>query len=276
MPRKAPPAIQLQLDLDAVAEPRRALSPEEFVRALRQRRVLHISEVRFKDNRQRIITLGRDGCTLHIHECFRHAPDEVLQAVATFLKAGRRSAAYGEATRALRDFWTVNAENTVDEDTKILAAVRSQYSSGTREQHAFLRDAYANLNQIYFDNALPADFPIRISDRMASRFGHMRYHIMRDGTRIVLEIGINHTLFARGQESNLLDTLLHEMTHVEAWLVHAHKAHGAPWKRIARRVGCEPRACSKKVIMRRRRNAPPLDRVPAPSWLPRLPQQGAA
>jgi hypothetical protein len=276
MPRKAPPAIQLQLDFDAVVEPRRVYSPDAFLRALKQRRVTHITEVRFKDNRQRIITLARDGCTLHIHECFREATDEVLQAIVTFLKAGRRSQAYHDAINALRDFWSAKAESAIEEDAKILAAVHAQTSSGTREQRAFIEEAYARLNAMHFGNALPIDFPIRISDRMASRFGHMRYHTLRDSTRIVLEIGINHSLFARGQEANLIDTLLHEMTHVEAWLVHGHKAHGAAWKRIARRVGCEARACSKKVILRRRRNAAPLDRVPARSWLPQLPQQGAA
>ena len=245
------------------------------MQALRQRRISHITEVRFKDNRQRIITLGRDGRTLHIHQCFQEAPDPVLQAVVTFLKAGRRSQAFRDSINALRDFWSLKTEATIEEDYKVIASIRAQHDSGTAAQSEFLREAYANFNAIHFGGTLPENFPIRISDRMNSRFGHMRYHTMRDGTRIVLEIGINHSLFARGQEANLLDTLLHEMTHVEAWLVHAHKAHGAPWKRIARRVGCEARACSQKVIVRRRRNSA-LAHVPARTWLPQLAQQGAA
>jgi predicted SprT family Zn-dependent metalloprotease len=104
----------------------------------------------------------------------------------------------------------------------------------------------------------------------------MRYHVMRTGERVVLELAINHSLFLQGNETNLLDTMLHEMTHVEAWLVHGDRGHGAAWKRVARRVGCEPRACSARIIRRRRRNSPPLTRVPDWSWLPQIPQQVVA
>jgi hypothetical protein len=154
--------------------------------------------------------------------------------------------------------------------------VRRLPSAGTPEQLAFLREGYARFNLVHFGGRLPEDFPIRISQRMASRFGHMRYHVTRGGQRVVLELAVNQVLFQRGNEANLLDTLLHEMTHVEAWLEHAHKAHGAVWMRIARRVGCEPRACSSQIIRRRRRGAPPLERVPDRSWLPSLPREGAA
>ena len=275
MRRRASPnsSDQLQLDFDAAPEPRRGLTPAEFLQALRQRRVNSVQEVRFKQNRARIITLGRDGRTLHIHACFQDAPDEVLDAVVGFLKAGRRTHAFRDAIAALRAFWTAKGQSggwAVEEDESIIDGVRRLPSSGTRAQAEFLAMAYARFNARHFGGRLPFDFPIRISDKMASRFGHMRYHTMNDGTRIVLEIGINQNLFAQGREVDLLDTLLHEMTHVEAWLSYGHRAHGAQWKRIARRVGCEPRACSTKALRRRRRDAGPLTHVPHVSWLHQL------
>ncbi len=235
--------------------------------------------VRFKDNRARIIALGKDGRTLHLHACFREAPDVILDAIAVFLKASRRSEMYRAAIRQLREFWQSQGEQAgwlIAEDAAVIEGVRQLPCSGTREQRAFLRDAYARYNLVHFDARLPEAFPIRISERMASRFGHMRYHVTRSGERVVLELAINHNLFMAGNEANLLDTLLHEMTHVEAWLEHGHRGHGALWKRVARRVGCEALACSARIIRRRRRGSPPLERVPDRSWLPALPQSGAA
>ena len=272
------PAVQLSLEFEPAPPPVRALSPELFLQALRRRRA-RVYDVRFKQNRTRIIALSKDGSTLHVHSCFREAPDEVLNAIAVFLKAGRRSGAYRDAIQLLRDYWTAHGESNGwlhEDDASVIDGVRRLPSAGTAEQLAFLREAYARYNLIHFDGRLPEEFPIRISHRMASRFGHMRYHTTRSGQRIVLELAINHVLFQRGNEANLLDTLLHEMTHVEAWLQYGHKSHGAVWIRIANRVGCEARACSSKIISRRRRGAPPLERVPDRSWLPALRQEGAA
>jgi hypothetical protein len=277
--RCAPSSLQLQLDFAAPPAPIRLLSPEDFLRALHSRRARSLQRVRFKNNRAQIITLSRDGQTLHIHACFREADEDALDAVSVFLSAGRRSAAYRDALHALREFWSARGDTGAwsdEDDARVIDATRRLPSSGTPQQEAFLRDAYMRFNAIHFDSRLPLNFPMRISDRMASRFGHMRYHTMRTGERIVLEIAVNLNLFAPGNEPNLLDTLLHEMTHVEAWLLHGHRAHGATWRRIARRVGCEPRACSARIIRRRRRGLPPLVRVPDAAWLPALAKVGAA
>jgi YHS domain-containing protein len=233
------------------------LSAEQFASALSRRRA-RIGRVCFKQNRAQIIALGKDGRTLHIHACFQTAPDDVLDAVAAFLKASRRSQEYRAAIRRVREYWQWQGEQAgwlIEEDSSVLQSVRELACSGTREQREFLREAYARFNLLYFHNRLPADFPLRISERMASRFGHMRYHVTRSGQRVVLELAVNQNLFIAGNEANLLDTLLHEMTHVEAWLEHGHRGHGAIWKRIARRVGCEALACSARVIRRRRRGA---------------------
>ena len=276
-PRPLPRAVQLALDFSAPPSVR-VLSAEQFLSALSRRRA-RVARVRFKQNRAQIIALGKDGRTLHLHTCFQSAPDDVLDAVAAFLKASPRSFEYRDAIRKLREYWQFQGEQAgwlVEDDSAVLQSVRELPCSGTREQRAFLRDAYSRFNQLYFDGRLPEDFPIRISERMASRFGHMRYHVTRAGQRIVLELAINHNLFLAGNEANLLDTLLHEMTHVEAWLQHGHRGHGPIWKSIARRVGCEALACSARIIRRRRRGSPPLERVPDRSWLPAVAHSGAA
>ena len=64
-----------------------------------------------------------------------------------------------------------------------------------------------------------------------------------------------------GAESQL-DTLIHEMAHIEAWLLHNDGGHGDDWKRIARRVGCVDLACAGRGPRRRGRGQPPTDRVP--------------
>jgi len=255
------------------------LTPEQFLLALRQRRVRRVQRVLFKDNRARIITLGRDGATLHAHCCFAKADNDVIDAVALFLKSDRRTTVYRDAIRKMRDFWTARgiAEGWgLEEDYSIIDGVRGLNCTGSPAQRAFVRECFTRYNMIHFSGSLPHDFPIRISDRMASRFGHMRYHTMQTGQRIVLELAVNQNLFSQGNESFLMDTLLHEMTHVEAWLRHAHRGHGTVWRRIARRVGCDPHACCTKLIRRRRRGAPPLTRAPDHSWLPSFSREGAA
>jgi len=266
---------QLTLDLEAPPPPARVLSPDAFVQALRERRVRYVERVRYKHNHTRIIALSRDGVTLHVHVCFQEAPDEVLDAVAVFLKAGRRSEAYRTSIQRLREFWTqqgmAGGWAVEESDAAIMESVRSLRCVGTSEQVAFLQHLYHRYNLLHFAGRLPERVRIRISDRMASRFGHMRYHTCRSGERVVLEIAINVALFLPGNESNLLDTMLHEMTHVEAWLFHGDRGHGRVWRSIARRVGCEARACSAKIIRRRRRGAPPITRVPSLAILPPLP-----
>jgi hypothetical protein len=189
MRRPLPTSVQLQLDFAAPRAPARVLTPELFLLALRQRRIRRVQRVRFKENRARIITLGRDGATLHVHACFAAADDAVLDAVALFLKANRRTTAYREAIRQMREFWIMRgvAEGwALEEDYSIIDEVRRLPCTGSPEQRAFLRESFERYNMIHFAGVLLHDFPIRISDRMASRFGHMRYHTMQTGQRIVL------------------------------------------------------------------------------------------
>jgi predicted SprT family Zn-dependent metalloprotease len=78
----------------------------------------------------------------------------------------------------------------------------------------------------------------------------------------MVEIALNIDLMAEGSERQLRDTLLHEMAHAEAWLVHGERGHGAHWRRIARRLGCVPRACTTTPVALRPRGSPPSTRIP--------------
>jgi len=233
-----------------------------------------LMSVRFKKNRGRIISLSKDGRTLHIHACFQEADEDALRAVVTFLKAGRRSYAYREAVRAMREFFDARAPSYVtmtgeEEDHRVTRDVQRLPCVGTAAQRAFLREAYTRFNSAQFGGRLPATVRMRLSDRMKSRLGHVRYHTTTTNERVVLELALNVHLLLPRNEAVLMDTLLHEMTHMEAWLAHGERGHGRMWKQIANRVGCEATACSTEPI-RRRRNRVPVTEVPDRGHLPEL------
>ena len=269
MSRQATRALQLQLDFAAQSP---LLSSDDLRRALARRGCRSLTCVRFKKNRGRIISLSKDGRTLHIHACFQEASDDAMNAVVTFLKAGRRSYAYREAIRSMRDFFDANASKYVplngeEEDHRVARDVQRLPCVGTAPQRAFLREAYGRFNTLHFENRLPSNVRIRLSNRMKSRLGHVRYHTTAAGERVVLELALNIHLLLPGNEAVLMDTLLHEMTHIEAWLTDGERGHGRAWKQIANRVGCEATACSTQPIRRRRRKLP-ITEVPDRACMP--------
>lgn len=231
------------------------LTEEEFVRALALRGA-EVSRVRFKNNRSRLISHSRENGVLNVHACFRSANDDLLDAIAAFILLPSTSAGYREAIERMRAWWDGQAVRH-DEGERV---VRGPVCCGTAEQRAFLRELYQRLNAERFGGELPRDVTLRLSSRMKRRFGHVQYG--RAGGRTVEEIALNVDLLLPGNERHLLDTLVHEMAHMEAWLVHGHREHGHVWRAIARRVGCEPRACSRVRIRRRRRAEAPATAVP--------------
>jgi hypothetical protein len=273
MGRRPNRALQLQLDFTA---PPRLLSEQEFLRTLARRGCRRVTTVLFKKNRGRIISLSKDGHTLHIHACFQEATDDVMNSVVTFLKAGRRSYAYREAIKGMREFFDARAQIYVpidaqEEDHRVERDVARLRCVATLAQQSYVRDAYSRFNALRFNNRLPANVRMRFSDRMKSRLGHVRYHTTVTGERVVLELALNIHLMLPGNEPVLLDTLLHEMTHIEAWREHGERGHGRKWKLIAERVGCEATACSTEPIRRRRKHAA-ITEVPDRAYLPQLPR----
>ena len=233
------------------------LSEEEFADALRERGAVAIRRVRFKRNRSRMISLSSDRRSLNIHRCFGAATRDVLDAVAAFIRLPAHSLEYRHAIRRMRAWW--DGQVHVDDATIVL---RPRTCCATLEQREFLRRTYDRLNRTRFGGRLASGIPIRLSNRMSRRFGHVYYATARDGTRMIEELALNVDLMMEGNEAHLLDTLLHEMAHIEAWVKHGHKDHGEPWRAIAERVGCDAKACSMVRIRRRRGSRTPITRVP--------------
>ncbi|HLU38257.1 MAG TPA: SprT family zinc-dependent metalloprotease, partial [Planctomycetota bacterium] len=242
------------------------LTPHGFLGELRARGADGLRRVVFRETRSTIFSLTRHGQVLNLNAAFAAAPPELLDAFAVVATAGpRRTRAYEHAVRAIRD-WpplaaaleTARARHGTNGNGR---APRPAPCCGTPEQRAYLRELYLRLNHACFAGRLPPDIPLRLSDRMRRRLGQIRYD---DGAaeRAVLEIALNVDLMLRPNDRHRLDTMLHEMAHAEAYLLHGERGHGPRWRHIARRVGCEPRACSDVRIARRRRRGDPVTRVP--------------
>ena len=249
------------------------LTPEEFLAELWARGASGLRRVTLRRTRSTIFSLTRNGRVLNLNAAFAMAPPELLDAFAVVATTGpRRTRAYDRAVREIRN-WPPLAAALEEARARHAAsgngrAPRLARCCGTPAQRAYLRELYARLNHACFGGRLPPDLPIRLSDRMRRRLGQIRYDDGA-GERAVLEIALNVDLMLPANDSHRLDTLLHEMAHAEAYLLHGERGHGRHWRRIARRVGCEPRACTHARIARRRRRHDPVTRVPPlERWLP--------
>jgi hypothetical protein len=78
------------------------LEPDQLIHALRLRGVNGIERVRYRPNRLRLISLSADHRSLNLHECFRGAPESVLDAIANFLRVPNGSAEQRAAVHAGR------------------------------------------------------------------------------------------------------------------------------------------------------------------------------
>lgn len=227
------------------------LTEDEFLSALRMRGITFLREVQFRANRSRLISLSADRQRLNLHECFRAAPARVIDSVAAFATAPARSRTFHDAVERMREWHEGQvAEYGLGEPAA---------SCGTTAQRDYLQRVYDQLNDSHFNGRLPRSLQIRLSDRMSRRFGHVSYARTIHGDRKVAELALNIDLLLPGNERALLDTLLHEMAHVEAWLAHGHRDHGGAWRQVARRVGCEAKACTHMRLKRRRTTAPVVD-----------------
>lgn len=232
------------------------LSEDAVLQELRGRGIAHVRQVRFRNNRSRLISLSADRSRLSLHECFRSAGPEVVDAIAVFAGATRDSLSYRRAIDRMRAWHAAQVEGG-EQDRDAAPAP----CCGTAAQQQMLAQCYRQLNRAHFSGVLPDLTPVRLSDRMTRRLGHVAYG-RSSVERAVTEIALNVDLMLPGNERALIDTLLHEMAHAEAWLSHGHRGHGGTWRRIAARVGCDARACSDMKIRRRRRGTPATDRVP--------------
>ena len=237
------------------------LDPDSMLRELRRRGVRGLERVRYKENRLRLVSVAADARVLHVHACFAEAPPAILDAIARFVSSPAGTAEFRRAIDELRE-WpaarrALEQARSHDGATRVPAAARC---CGSPAQQEFLAALYHRLNTRHFGAALPAALPLRFSARMSRRYGHVLYYRDASGARHVTELALNIALLRKGNDGILLDTMLHEMAHVEAWLQHGHRYHGRVWKQICLRIGCIPAACTHS---RMRRVRGTVDRVPS-------------
>lgn len=257
------PAHRSTVADDQLVFPLALLTDSDMLRELHVRGARRLVKVVFRSNRTRLISLSVDQRTVNLHSCFRSAPSPVIDALTDFIRERHGTQRYRAAVERMRSFWEGQTGGGPlppwEED---VGRARTVPCCGTKEQKELLRSLYLELNEEYFDGRLPASLPLRLSDRMSRRFGQIHYLVRPSGRRLIEEIALNVDLMLRGNERHLIDTLLHEMAHAEAWILHGHRGHGRIWADVARRVGCEDRACS-GVRIRRRSNGRPVTDVPA-------------
>jgi hypothetical protein len=216
-----------------------------------------VERVRFRGNRSIIWSVTSGGRALNLHEGYRQAPWPLLRHFVTLATRGWRAGAEMRAARSAVRTWSGLAPALARVKrgpgwTGRRAApseVLPGPCCGSADQIERVRALFGHLNRERFQGRLPGDLHIRLSARMKSRLGHMRGHV-RDGRRVVVEIALNDDLLRTGNAVALTDTLLHEMAHAADWLIHGGRGHGATWKTWARRVGCEPSACTRAGLVR--------------------------
>lgn len=209
-------------------------------------------------------SLTQRGTALNLHVAYQAAPAHVMKAFAIIVKTG------GVATAASR-----RASDVVLEWPELMRALEEartadhrrrrtlvQHCCGTDDQREYLRSLYRYFNATRFGGMLPADIPLRFSNRMRSSLGHMMAGRHRNGHRYVVEIALNVDLLLPGNGAERVDTLLHEMAHAADYLFSGAYGHGASWRAWARSVGCRPTRLYDRPVRRRRSRKTVVTRVP--------------
>ena len=246
---------------------------------LHRRGANRLRRVHFRANRSTIWSLTQNASVLNLHVAYRRAPLEIMDHFATIVReAYRGSAAYRAAALAVR-LWEgleLQLRRIRREHFKRrrLAprprrVARASRCCATEEQRIYLARLYRYLNRTRFDNRLPADIPVRLSNRMSARLGQMVPGV-RNGQRYVVELALNVDLMLEGNGLERIDTLVHEMAHGADWLFDGGLDHGRSWRAWARYAGCKETASAEHPIRRRARGVHHVTRVP------RLPEAARA
>jgi len=249
-----------------------ARSERQVLTLLHRRGALRLRRIRFRANRSTIWSLTQGGAVLNLHVGYRTAPLPVLEHFAVIAKeAYRGSSAYRTAVTAVREWEGLELElRRVRREHRRRRRVGPRRRRGPRgvgpccataEQRVYLKRLYRYLNRTRFANRLPADLPVRLSNRMTSRLGQMTPG-MRNGARHVVEIALNVDLMLEGNGRERIDTLLHEMAHVAHYLFDGGLDHGPMWRAWARYAGCKETTCADQPIRRRARGERQVTRVP--------------
>lgn len=251
------------------------VTEERFVAELRSRGVTHITTVRFKENRRTLISPGRDGKSLNVHVGYRQATREMFDYFATLLKdRGRRTYEAQAASSFLLRYPPVQrALDAVRKEkgrrdslrslTRGRGAPRVGPNAATPAQQQYLEAFYRHLNDAHFEGRLPNDIPLRLSKGAKSAYGWVKpWTDPADGQRKIGEIALHMDLMREENDAERLDTMLHEMAHVAAWIFDGDRGHGRHWKRWARRAGCSAERCAQERITKREDRRMRVTRVP--------------
>ena len=244
------------------------MTATDFLAELRHRGVTRISRVHFRENRNTVWSLTRNGTVLNVHAAYRQAPPDLLDAFATLaIEGGIASSASRKAARRVGD-WPDVRDAIHRARERHVARERTTPDGGathccaTREQRRYLRALYHYFNYTRFGGALPDDVPVRLSRRMKSALGHMVPGERQDGSRYAIEIALNVDLMLPSNGAERVDTLLHEMAHVGDYLESGARGHGRSWRDWARKVGCQPTTLYDRPVFYRARRRDEVTRVP--------------
>jgi SprT-like family protein len=224
----------LQLELPLRPEP---VSPDRLLLSLRSQGLTSLSSVTLHQNRSVMVSLGARG-HLRLHRGYAWAPDHVLAAVAEFLRPGARRAERAAARTTLLAF---PAESFAPSPRPLVRRPEAP-RPGDAPLLDRLRALHDQLNGEYFGGCL-SRIPIRLSGRMHRRLGELR---VDRATGAAEEIGLARRHLRRDGWEAVRETMLHEMVH--QWQAESARPvdHGREFRRMARRVGIDPRAMKRE------------------------------
>jgi hypothetical protein len=157
-------------------------------------------KVVFTDNTSTMITVNRSAaCKVRMHHMFADAPQEVLNALAVYVKWPRHKASNATLSRYIRE-----------KGCLIKSAPKKALNPVTSGRYFDLELIYKNLNEEYFDNKVTVPItwgkPFRKRRRRSIRFGSVDHKV---GV-----IRINPSLDARYVPAYFIEYIVfHEMLH---------------------------------------------------------------
>lgn len=224
LPTPLPDDGQLALPLDT--DPEAALPDRLFVLGLPPGTAVELTRNRT------VLVSWHTRTGLRLHAGYAWAPDEVLQAIVTFLKP--RGVPRDERLAARRRFLGFPVDRHAPSRRRRSQSAPPPEHAGEIAQ---LERLHQILNQRHFGGLL-GTIPVRLSERMRSRLGEFRAD--HDGRPVAITLSRQH--LQRDGLGAAAETLLHEMVH--QWQAETGRPldHGRAFRVKAREVGIRPNA----------------------------------
>ena len=184
---------------------------------------------------RRVMVSKSPEAGLRVHEGYRHAPDEVVEAIARWARPFARARDRKAAAKIFLAF-QVHGDR--------MPPIRRRPEPpqpGDAERLARIRELHAALNAEWFDGRLEP-IEIVLSSRMRRKLGH--YAPRSSGAP---QIALSRRHLARDGWVPFAETLLHEMVHQWQDENGLPVDHGPTFRAQARQGGIEPRAVATVV-----------------------------